>query len=271
MSDYSMKADYDDTPLKDRDIRWFNSIPVECITQEYMDRGTELLNAYLRGMRLPLGESYLDSAKKALEYNNSMFDRIHKDLITVDLIDLMKPSSYGLVMKTIGDRHVELIDQKIVDHAVTGYLYNASLFDKKFLNDDILYDGLVNNPTQAAVLNQINKLNALDKFVADGFWINDGQLQKIKSDATGSREKPKSIVDAAKNVMKYKDSKFHQCEFVFNKSYLRSHDIKSVIKIMKSPARIRLLPEIYSRDELLNAGVKSLSVLGATLEYELGF
>jgi hypothetical protein len=133
--------------------------------------------------------------------------------------------------------------------------YVSGSFSTPLLTDAFIQKSALSMPGVGSTVFKSAKQHLLIEGIRAGGWP-----QILEGD------KPVDLEHGVKLVMKATSS----MKLAWHKAYIKSHDLKDVVKIMSTPAREQMLLSLYTKAELLPFMHQNQRVKGKWLEDEMG-
>lgn len=212
---------------------------------------------------------YRDIAVKAVASSYGNLTYVSKDVIDVDFIrDTVSRGATSLcgffdhysdlVHQTYSPSELEdiLCANSIARNQVVGSILRGKI-DTSLITDAFIQQSLLVCNSLASFIRKTDKKHLAFDLINQGGWPE-----------AYVDDKPTDLKDAVKRMMKVKNSTVQSWQI----AYAMTFGIAEVVKEMKTPSRIELLQEIYSREEILPhlSKRKGSKIKGQWLEDELG-
>jgi hypothetical protein len=221
----------------------FKNIPRDELNDEVVARVLIEINEFMKlknSKPIPEGTGYYEAAYAALSHHSMFASHVHSEFIDRPMADLFSAFQVGHLARKVGDRITALVDQDKVAAAIKADINVVKDLPASMVTDEAIKEAVRHAPKRsAAVLLDVGRLNVVQELISEGFWPH-------RESDTPAR------VDGAEEAIKLRMKKrdYEKNHEMWLNALIKTHPVEEVVSLMKTPARKKLLVQLYEREEI---------------------
>lgn len=241
----------------------FSSIPRDQMNDEVIARILVVINDFIvlkGGTPLPEGTGYYEAAMIALKRHGLFTNHVHPEFIDRPMADMFASFQLQVLAWKVGDRLLDLVDQDKINQGLKDDINVAKKLPPSCVSDEALKAAIREKPKRRAeVLIELGRLHVLQELLAEGFWPH-------------RESNVPSRVEGAENTIKLrlKKSTYENNDKMWLNALIKTHPVEEVVSLLKTPARKKLMVELYERSEIAHLIKDDKQAKGLYLSDALG-
>lgn len=245
-----------------KEVSGFNKLPRNYLTDNLIEKGISLLHGKDEVLKLTgtSYERYEQAAIYGLSNNKLYLGTVHPELITKKiLLTAIANKTIGPDRELLTNTHIsKLIDDEVGLACIRQNLVFAFKHaGGERISDELWFQAINDEPGVSKYLVGKQRDDLLKGLIENGFWPEN---------FLGSKpvDLPASVSKLAKNAVK------DEYQALMVKALILTHPIEEVLPLFKTPARKKMLGNLYSIEELRPHMKAFPFIKGAVLEESLG-
>jgi hypothetical protein len=241
----------------------FSTIPRDQLNDELIAKILVSINDFLvmkGGSPLPLGTGYYEAAMTALKRHGIFVSHVHPEFIDKPIADMYASFQLHVLAGKVGDRLPTLVDQDKINRGLMDDINVAKRLPASCVSDEALKAAILDKPKRKVeVLVDLGRLHIVAELLTDGFWPH-------RESGVPSR------VEGAENAIKLrlKRNSYEDNDKIWLNALIKTHPIEEVVSLLKTPARRKLMVELYDRSEIAHLIKDDKQAKGLYLSDALG-
>lgn len=241
----------------------FSTIPRDQMNDEVIAKILVSINKFLElkgGRALPDGTGYYEAAMTALKLNGMFVNHVHPEFIDKPIADMYASFQLHILARKVGNRLLSLVDQRKIDQGLKDDINVAKNLPSVCVSDEALKAAIRDKPKRSAeVLMALDRLHVCQQLLAEGFWPHPGS------------DVPAKVVGAEESIkLRLKKRTYEANQEMWLNALIKSHPVEEVVSLMSTPARKKLLIELYERSEIAHLIKEDKMTKGLYLSDSLG-
>lgn len=241
----------------------FSTIPRDQMNDEVIAKILVSINDFLAlkgGAPLPEGTGYYEAAMTAITRHGMFTNHVHPEFIDKPMADMYASFQLHVLAGKVGDRLPTLVDQDKINRGLKDDINVAKRLPPSCVTDEALKAAIRDKPKRKAeVLIELERLHVLQELLTEGFWPH-------------RESNVPSRVEGAENAIKLrlKKSTYETNDKMWLNALIKTHPVEEVVSLLKTPARKKLLVELYDRSEIAHLIKDDKQAKGLYLSDALG-